>query len=57
MNKVKTPGKAFAAQALEQITIRLKFLKENKDRLVIDADTHTTDTESLIGRTDAPVQD
>jgi predicted TIM-barrel fold metal-dependent hydrolase len=49
MKQIKTQGMTFALQALEQITIRLNFLKENKDRLVIDADTHATDTGSLMG--------
>lgn len=36
-------------KALEQIRIRLKFLMENKDKIVIDGDTHATDTASLGG--------
>lgn len=36
-------------EALEQIRLRLNFLRENKDKLVIDGDTHATDTASLSG--------
>jgi predicted TIM-barrel fold metal-dependent hydrolase len=49
MNELKTPGMAFSIQALEQISIRMRFLKENKNNLILDADTHATDTGSLIG--------
>lgn len=36
-------------EALEQISFRLKYLKENKDKIVIDGDTHATDTSALSG--------
>lgn len=36
-------------EAQEQIRIKLEFLTANKNKLVIDGDTHATDTESLFG--------
>lgn len=40
---------AIAPEAQKQIRMTLKFLMENKDKLVIDGDAHATDTVSLRG--------
>jgi predicted TIM-barrel fold metal-dependent hydrolase len=49
MKQVKTSDITFGTLALEQIRNRLKFLMDHKDKLVIDADTHATDTGFLKG--------